>query len=393
MSVISRISDFQSDMQAWRQDIHTHPELGLEEERTSAIVAAKLQEWGIETHTGLAKTGVIGVLRGENGSNTGRSIGLRADLDALPMDEETGLPYSSIHEGRMHACGHDGHTTMLLGAARYLAETQSFNGTVNFIFQPAEENYGGAKIMMDEGLFEQFPCDQVFGMHNYTGVPKGKFAICPGGLMAAADSAIITITGEGGHAAWPHLTIDPIAIGVQMHAALQTIVSRNINPVNPAVVSVTQFHSGSAGNVIPGTAELEASLRSVDEVTRQLIRKRLTEICTHIAEAHGATVDINYHDGYPVLLNDPAATELAVRAATTVMGADNVDPNTSPIMGSEDFAFMLQEKTGAYILIGQGDANCIHPLHHPEYDFNDDILPIGASYWATLVEQILGQDA
>ncbi len=391
MSIISRITEFHSDMQSWRRDIHKHPELGLEEHRTSAIVAEMLREWGIDTHTGLANTGVVGVLKG-NDPDTGHVIGLRADLDCLPMNEETGLPYRSIHDGRMHACGHDGHTTMLLGAARYLAETRNFGGTVNFIFQPAEENLGGARIMMEEGLFDQFPCDQIFGMHNYTGVPKGKFAIRSGGLMAATDTVTITIEGEGGHAAWPHLTTDPIAIGVQVYTAVQTIVSRSINPVAPAVISITQFHSGSADNVIPRTACLIASIRSLDNETRQLLKSRITEVCVGIAQAYGATITVDYRDGYPALVNDPAATELTVRAATTVVGAENVDANANPIMGGEDFAFMLAHKPGAYILIGQGDTDCIHPLHHPEYDFNDDVLPIGASYWATLVEQILGEN-
>lgn len=388
MSLITRISDLQDDMRGWRRDIHSHPELGLEEVRTSGIVAKKMKEWGLEVHTGLAKTGVVGVLKG-NGTDTGRTIGLRADLDALPMDEQTNLPHRSVKSGKMHACGHDGHTAMLLGAARYLAETRNFSGTVNFIFQPAEENYGGAKIMMEEGLFDQFPCDQVFGMHNYTGVPKGRFAMRPGGLMAAADSAVITIIGEGGHAAWPHLTADPIAIGVQLHSALQIIVSRNVNPANPAVVSVTQFHAGTVGNVIPGTAMLEVSLRSVDEETRKLLRDKLHDICTGIAKAHGADIEVDFHEGYPPTVNHPDAIEQAARAAATVVGVDNVDTDATPIMGSEDFSYMLQKKTGAYILIGQGDENCIHPLHHPEYDFNDDILSIGASYWATLVEQVL----
>ncbi len=388
MSLITRISDFHDDMQSWRRDIHTYPELGLEEIRTSGIVAKKLEEWGIEVHTGLAGTGVVGVLKGA-GAETKRAIGLRADLDALPMNEETGLPYKSVNDGMMHACGHDGHTAMLLGAARYLAETRNFSGTVNFIFQPAEENAGGARIMVEEGLFDKFPCDQVFGMHNYTGVPKGQFAIRPGGLMAAADAVVITITGEGGHAGWPHLTIDPIAIGVQLHNALQTIVSRSITPGSPAVVSVTQFHAGTVGNVIPGTAMLEASLRSVDEETRLLIRDKLHEICDGIAKAHGATINVDFQEGYPVTVNDPEATITAARAARTIVGDDNVDDNAQPIMGSEDFSYMLQNKPGAYILIGQGDETCVHPLHHPEYDFNDDILAIGASYWATLVEQAL----
>lgn len=392
MSVISRISDFHDEMQAWRRDIHSHPELGLEEERTSAIVAEKLREWGIETHTGMAKTGVVGVLKGNGGDNSGRAIGLRADLDALPMHEETDRLYRSVHDGRMHACGHDGHTTMLLGAARYLAETRNFSGTVNFIFQPAEENYGGAQIMVEEGLFEQFPCDRVFGMHNYTGVPNGQFAIRPGGLMAAVDTATITIEGEGGHAAWPNLSIDPIAIGAQLHATLQTIVSRNVNPVAPAVVSITQFHSGTADNVTPRTASLTVSLRSLDTETRVLLCERIRSISNGIAQAHGATITVEIHDGYPVLVNEPAATDLSVQAAITVVGAENVDANANPIMGSEDFAFMLERKPGAYILIGQGDADCTHPLHHPEYDFNDAILPIGASYWATLVEQVLGTE-
>lgn len=392
MSVISIISDYHNDMQTWRRDIHQHPELGLEEQRTSAIVTEKLRRWGIETHTGLAKTGVVGVLKG-NGADTGRAIGLRADLDCLPMQEETGLPYCSIHDGRMHACGHDGHTTMLLGAARYLAGTRNFAGTVNFIFQPAEEGFGGAQMMVEEGLFDQFPCDQIFGLHNYTGVPKGKFAIRPGGLMAASDTATITIEGNGGHAAWPHLTIDPIAIGVQVYTAMQTIVSRNVNPAAPAVISIVQFHSGSADNVIPGTAQLTASIRTLDNETRQLLKNRTTEVCAGIAQAHGATITVDYYDGYPVLENEPAATDLAIRAASAIVGAEHIDGNATPIMGSEDFAYMLEHKPGAYILIGQGDKDCVHPLHHPEYDFNDDILPLGASYWATLVEQILGEPA
>lgn len=390
MSVITRISEFHDDMQMWRRDIHKHPELGLEEDRTSAVVADLLRSWGIETHTGLSKTGVVGVLKGNGGSN--RAIGLRADLDALPMQEETGLSYCSIHDGRMHACGHDGHTTMLLGAARYLAETRDFSGTVFFIFQPAEENYGGAKIMIDEGLFDQFPCDQVYGMHNYTGVPKGKFAIRPGGLMAASDTVTMTVHGTGGHAAWPHLSIDPIAVGTQLYSALQSIISRNVSPVEPAVVSVTQFHAGTADNVIPGSAQLIASLRSLSNETRQLLVDRCREICAGVAKANGAEITVDYSDGYPVLVNHPAETEIATKAARAVVGDENVDADCSPILGGEDFAYMLEHKPGTYILIGQGDDDCIHPLHHPEYDFNDEVLPIGASYWATLVDHILGND-
>lgn len=391
MSLITRISEYQADMQVWRRDIHQHPELGLEEDRTSAVVAEKLRSWGIETHTGLSKTGVVGVLKGRTESD--HSIGLRADLDALPMREETGLPYSSIHDGRMHACGHDGHATMLLGAARYLAETRNFSGTVNFIFQPAEENHGGARIMINEGLFDQFPCDQVYGMHNYTGVPKGQFAIRPGGLMAASDTVVMTIEGNGGHAAWPHLTVDPIAVGAQLYTALQSIVSRNINPVEPAVISVTQFHAGSADNVIPSGGQLTASLRSLNNETRMFLVDRCRDICAGVAAANGATITVDYQGGYPPLINHPAETEIAARAARAVVGDANVDADCVPILGGEDFAYMLEHKPGAYILIGQGDESCVHPLHHPEYDFNDDVLAIGASYWASLVDQVLGAAA
>lgn len=387
MSLIEKITDFKGEMLTWRRDIHQHPELGLEEDRTSAVVADKLRSWGIEVHTGLSKTGVVGVLKGKRDSN--RTIGLRADLDALPMQEETGLPYCSIHDGRMHACGHDGHTTMLLGAARYLAETRDFSGTVNFIFQPAEENHGGAKIMIDEGLFDQFPCDQVYGMHNYTGVPKGRFAIRPGGLMAASDTIVMNIRGNGGHAAWPHLTVDPIAVGTQLYAALQTIVSRSINPVEPAVFSVVQFHAGTADNVIPGTAQLVASVRSLNNETRMFQVERCRAICAGVAKATGAEITIEYKGGYPALINHPEETEVAAHAARTVVGDENVDANCKPILGGEDFAYMLEHKPGAYILIGQGDEECVYPLHHPEYDFNDDVLPIGASFWATLTEQVL----
>ena len=370
-----------------RRDIHAHPELGFEEHRTSAIVAKKLKQWGIETHQNIAGTGVVGVIHGQ-GKATG-SIGLRADMDALPIEEKSDTSYCSNYEGKMHACGHDGHTTMLLGAAKYLAETRNFDGTVNLIFQPAEENAGGAKVMIEEGLFNQFNCDAVYGMHNYTGLPKNTFGINEGGFMAAADTVRIEIESVSGHAAWPHLSIDSIAIGVQIHAALQTIISRNLNPTASAVISVTQFNAGVVSNVIPGIATLIGSIRTVDQDTRRVIKQRITDICEGLAKTHGAKIAIDYLDGYPILNNHEQQTQSAVKAANSVVGESNVDSDHEPIMGAEDFSYMLEARPGAYILIGQGDENCIHPLHHSSYDFNDEILPIGASYWAKLVEQEL----
>ena len=387
MPVLEQIAAFHEDMTNWRRDIHAHPELGFEEVRTSAIVVEKLKSWGIETHAGIAKTGVVGVIRGQG--NGAASIGLRADLDALPMQEHSSPPYRSTNEGCMHACGHDGHTTMLLGAARYLAENRNFDGVVNLIFQPAEENAGGGRVMVEEGLFDQFPCDAVYGMHNYTGIPKGAFGINKGGFMAAADDVRIEIIGYGGHAAWPNLCVDPVAIGVQLHTALQTIVSRNVKPTTPAVVSVTQFHAGSASNVVPTTAMLGASVRTVDAETRTMIRQRFEDICKSLETAHGAKINLDYSEGYPVLVNHDHETDRAAEAARRVVGRDNVNANQEPIMGSEDFSYMLESKPGAYILIGQGDDTCVNPLHHSSYDFNDEILPIGAIYWATLVEQEL----
>jgi amidohydrolase len=387
MPVIEKIAEYHDEMTQWRHDIHAHPELGFEEHRTSEIVADKLKEWGIETHTGIAKTGVVGVIHGQ-GNGPG-SIGLRADLDALPMQENANPPYRSVNDGKMHACGHDGHTTMLLGAARYLAETRNFDGIVNVIFQPAEEGPGGGKVMVDEGLFDRFPCDAIYGLHNFATIPTGKFGINTGGFMAAADEVKILIEGVGGHAALPHLTVDPIAIGVQLHTALQTIVSRNVTPVRPAVVSVTQFHAGSANNVIASTAELDMSVRTVDKETREMIKRRINEICDGLAKAHGAKIDVDFHEGYPVLVNTAHETERAAKAAAAVVGEDNVNAKQEPTMGSEDFAFMLQVRPGAYIKLGQQDDGHPHTLHHSHYDFNDDILAIGASYWATLAEQEL----
>ncbi len=387
MPVYNSIAEFHDDMSTWRRDIHAHPELGFEEIRTGGIVAEKLEQWGIEVHTGIAKTGVVGVLRGTGDST--RTIGLRADLDALPMTEVGTPDYRSTHDGKMHACGHDGHTTMLLGAARYLAETRNFDGTVNFIFQPAEENAGGGGLMVDEGLFERFPCDAVYGMHNYVGIDKGKFGIRTGALMAAVDSAKINITGVGGHAAWPNLCVDPIAIGVQLHTALQTIISRNTKPQDSAVLSITQFHGGSANNVISGTAMLDISIRSLRDEVRDMLRRRIFEVCDGVAKTHGATIEVDYQVGYPATVNHRAETENAIRAASAVVGAQNVDGDTEPVMGSEDFSYMLEACPGAYILIGQRDAGNVHSLHSASYDFNDDILPLGASYWSALVEQSL----
>lgn len=387
MAVYNRIAEFEDEMTAWRRDIHKHPELAFEENRTADVVAEKLEEWGIEVHRGMATTGVVGVLKG-NGSGSG-TIGLRADLDALPMQEVSNPEHKSVHDGCMHACGHDGHTAMLLGAAKYLSETKNFDGTVNFIFQPAEEGGGGGDVMVKEGLFEKFPCEAVYGMHNMPQIPRGTFAIRKGMILASADQVTMTVKGKGGHAAMPHLTIDPVAVAVQLHTALQTIVSRNVDPTEMLVISVTMFHAGTAGNVIPDEAVLTASIRAASKETRDFAEERIKEVCAGLAATHNVEVEVDYRRGYPATVNHEAETDLAVKAAEAIVGAENVDPDCDPIMGSEDFAFMLEAKEGAYILLGGGDGTHVHSVHHPEYDFNDDTLTLGASYWAKLVEQEL----
>jgi amidohydrolase len=387
MVIINRIGDFQDDMTAWRRDLHAHPELGFEERRTSAFVAAKLQEFGFdEVHTGMAKTGVVGVLKAGAGQG---SIGLRADMDALPIQETTGRPYASTVPGKMHACGHDGHTTMLLGAARYLAETRNFDGTVYFIFQPAEEQDGGGRVMLEEGLFERFPAPCVFGLHNWPRAPLGTFGMRAGPIMAAADRVRIRLTGEGGHGAMPHLSRDPMVAGAQIVMALQTVVSRNLDPVAQGVISITQFHGGDADNVIPQEVTLRGTIRSFAPEVRDLLERRIREIAQGVAEAHQVSAAVTYTRGYPPTVNSEAEMELAAAAAAGVVGDDRVDRAVAPVMGAEDFAYMLERKPGAYIFMGLGEDDAAPMLHSPDYDFNDEALPYGASYWARLVEQLL----
>lgn len=387
MAIINRIADFHDEMAAWRQDFHAHPELGFEETRTSAIVAEKLNAFGFdEVHVGLAKTGVVGVLRGGPGDDT---IGLRADMDALPIAETTGKPYASTHAGKMHACGHDGHTTMLLGAARYLAETRNFNGTAYFIFQPAEEGEGGGRVMVEEGLFERFPMRHVYGMHNWPGRPVGSFAMRSGPIMAATDQFMIKVRGKGGHAAAPHLCLDPLTAASAILLAMQTIISRNTDPVEQGVVSVTQFHGGDTLNVIPEFATLAGTARSFTPEVRSLLETRIREIPLHIAKAHRVVADVDFHRGYPPTVNSEVETALAAETAAEIAGEEKVERDTPPVMGGEDFAYMLQKKPGSYIFIGNGGDDSSPMLHNPAYDFNDETLPHGASYWARLVERLL----
>ena len=387
MPIQNRIAEFDPEMREWRQDFHANPELCYEEIRTSRVVAEKLRSWGIEVHEGMGKTGVVGVIKGQ--WDNGQAIGIRADMDALPMQEVGNPAYKSKVEGKMHACGHDGHTATLLGAARYLAETRNFNGTVNLIFQPAEEGGGGAKKMIEDGLFERFPCDSVYGLHNMPQIPKNPFAIRKGPLMAAADGLKITVNGRGGHAAMPHLAIDPIAIAAQLYISAQTIVSRQVDPFDSAVISITQFHAGSANNVIPHEAWLSASIRTVNSKTRELIQARFQALCDSMATVYGVEIACKYSYGYPVTANHDEGVDRLVHAASVVVGPDNVDTDCAPLMGSEDFSYMLEEKPGAYIFLGGGDDDHTHSVHHPEYDYNDDVLATGASLWATLVEQEL----
>ncbi|HLT02900.1 MAG TPA: M20 aminoacylase family protein [Geminicoccaceae bacterium] len=387
MAIINRIGDFHDDMTAWRRDLHAHPELGFEEVRTSAFVAEKLRSFGLdEVHTGLARTGVVGVLRAGSGRD---AIGLRADMDALPIEEATGRPYASTVPGKMHACGHDGHTTMLLGAARYLAETRNFDGTVYFIFQPAEEMQGGGRVMVEEGLFERFAAARVFGMHNWPRMPLGTFAMRAGPIMAAADRVEIRLIGQGGHGAMPHLCRDPVVAGAQIVTALQTVVARNVDPVAQGVVSITQFHGGDADNVIPQEVTLRGTIRSFAPEVRDLLERRVGEIARVVAQAHEVRADVTYTRGYPATINSEAETAQAAAAAADVVGEDRVDRAAPPVMGAEDFAYMLEQRPGAYVFMGVGGDESAPTLHSPDYDFNDEALPYGASYWARLVEQLL----
>ena len=387
MPVHNRIADFSPELTAWRQDLHAHPELGFQEHRTSDAVAAKLAAWGIEVTRGIAGTGLVGTLRQ---GTSGRAIGLRADMDCLAMTEENEFAHRSTVPGRMHACGHDGHTAMLLGAARYLAETRNFDGTVHFVFQPAEEGGGGGRVMVEEGLFSRFPCDTVFGAHNDPSLPAGTMQVVPGQVCAAADSFWIRIAGRGGHAARPHLSIDPVVVGSHVVLALQSAVSRRIDPLESAVLSITQFHAGSAGNVIPDAAVLNGTVRTLDADVRDEMELIMGETAAATAAAYGATATLEYERGYPSVVNAPEPTARAAHAAERLLGAGKVITEAPPTMGGEDFSYMAQAVPGCFVRIGQrdGDKGAV-PLHNARYDFNDDILPLGASFWATLVEQEL----
>jgi len=387
MPIKEEIAAFADEMAAWRRDIHAHPETAFEEMRTSDIVAEKLASFGIEVHRGLAKTGVVGTL---SVGTSNRAIGLRADLDALDVHEENTFAHISTIPGKMHACGHDGHTAMLLGAAKYLAGTRRFDGTVRFIFQPAEENEAGGRVMCEEGLFDQFPVEAVYGMHNQPGLPLGKFGVRAGAAMASADMFTITISGKGSHAAHPHQGEDPIVTGAEIVSALQRVVSRSTSPLEAAVVSVTQFHAGTTMNVIPQTAMIMGTCRALNRNVQDMIEARMEQIVAGIANAHGLSATIDYDRRYPVLVNTDEETRSSARAAVAVVGEENVFTNHPPTMGSEDFAWMLLERPGCYIRVGNGegeDGGCV--VHNPRYDFNDKAAVYGASYWAELVEQEL----
>lgn len=390
MPVLNRIAAFHADMTAWRRDLHHYPELAFNEVRTSERVQELLRSFGVdEVHAGLAKTGVVGVIRG---SADGEAIGLRADMDALPILEETGKEYASRNEGVMHACGHDGHTAMLLGAARYLAETRNFAGTVYVIFQPAEESGGGGEVMVREGLFERFPMKQVFGMHNWPNVPAGTFQWRDGPVMAAVGTIEICITGKGAHGAQPHRGTDPIVVAAAMVQAFQTIVARNIHPVLAGVVTIGSIQGGHAHNVIPECVRMLGTARWFDPAVGDTLEGGVLRLARSIAEGFGASVDVRFHRAYPATVNDPDAMRLARRAALAVAGEARVEHMPHPTMGGEDFSFMLNAKQGAYIMLGGGRTPDDPGLHHPRYDFNDDILPVGASYWATLAEQLLPRE-
>ena len=375
---------------ALRRDIHQHPEIGFKEFRTSDLVAERLQRWGYAVTRGLGGTGVVGQLKRGSGA---RKLGLRADMDALPIVETTGLPYASRHAGLMHACGHDGHTAMLLAAAEHLATSASFDGTLNLIFQPAEESLGGARKMMEDGLFDRFPCDAIFAMHNMPGFRQGQLLLREGAAMASSENILVHIEGKGGHGAMPHLSADPVVAGASIVMALQTIVSRNVPPLQMAVITVGAFQSGVANNVIPQQATLKLSVRALDRGVRELLRTRIVEVVELQAQSYGVTARVESLPGYPVLVNTAAETALAREVAIALVGADNVVLQTEPITGSEDFAYMLEEVPGSYLFIGNGDAaNGGHGacmVHNPNYDFEDRNIPVGAAFWVALTERFL----
>ena len=388
MNILPALEILRLELTRIRQDLHAYPELAFGEQRTSDLVARELSSYGVEVHRGLAGTGVVGTLRAGSGN---RAIGLRADMDALPIQEANTFEHHSRHDGKMHACGHDGHTTMLLGAARHLAETRNFDGTVHFIFQPAEEHGGGGCVMIEQGLFEKFPMDEVYGLHNWPGLDLGHFALIPGPMMASTDHFDIVVRGHGAHAAMPHLGIDPVVAGAAIVQALQTLVSRSIEPVDAAVVSVTQFHAGDAYNVIAGEAVLRGTVRTFKAETRDAMEAGMRRVCENTAAAYGASADFSYERGYPPLINWPAQTETAAGVLADMVGEERVHRQFPPTMGGEDFAYMLQAKPGCYVFMGNGQGAGMHGcmLHNPGYDFNDAALPVGASYWVRLVEHIL----
>ena len=386
MKIIKELEDLQGEMQEWRRDIHAHPEIAFEEHRTAQIVADKLESFGIEVETGIAGTGVVGTLRKGMGN---RSIGLRADLDALLINETNDFEYKSKNPGQMHACGHDGHTTMLLGAAKYLSEQGNFDGTVNFIFQPAEENEGGGRVMIEDGLFDKYPVESVYGMHNIPGMPVGSFAIKPGPIMAAFDIFNLKVIGRGGHAAMPQTTVDPIIVGTKIIDAFQAIISRSIDPQEPSVLSVTQFHGGDAYNVIPNQVEIKGCTRCFSPNVQKKLEDEMRQISESICKAYGADCEFHYEHRYPATINSEEEANLAGQVAKEIVGEERVNLSPKPGMGSEDFAYMLQEKPGSYIWIGNGDGEGSCMIHNPGYDFNDEILPIGATYWVKMAEEIL----
>ncbi|WP_398468182.1 M20 aminoacylase family protein [Tardiphaga sp.] len=391
MSPRTRLDELHAEMTEWRQDFHAHPEIGFEEERTSEIVAKRLAEWGIEVHRGFGKTGLVGVIRGKHGAaGSNRAIGLRADMDALPMDEGNDFAHRSRNPGRMHACGHDGHTTMLLGAAKYLAETRNFAGTVHLIFQPAEEGLAGAKAMMDDGLFERFPCDSIYGIHNSPDMPLGTVKALTGTALAAIDYFTLTLRGRSAHGAHPQQGIDTVAMAAQVINALNAIPSRQIDALESAIISIGQIHGGTSNIVIPETVELRGSVRTLKPEVRDRVEELFKRTVKSTAEAYGGSAELDYKRAYPPTINTADEAARAAQAATAVPGVKEVLREGNPLLAGEDFAFMLEKNRGAYLLFGQRGADKGGvPVHNPGYDFNDDLLPIGASYFAALVEQEL----